>query len=60
MGRQKPWWFRVVYTTDGVDKSEVSHLFGYAAAVPLCILDAAGLVQYNTLFKRMVFVEFLW
>ena len=60
MGRQKPWWFRVVYTTDGVDKSELSHLFGYDDAVTLHILDAAGLVQHNTLFKRIVFVEFAW
>jgi hypothetical protein len=29
MGRQKPWcWFRVIFTTDGVDnKSGLSHLF---------------------------------
>ena len=60
MGRQKPWWFRVVYTIDGVDKTELSHLVGYDDAVTLHILDAAGLVQYNTLFKRIVFVEFAW
>jgi hypothetical protein len=60
MIRQKPWWFRVVYTTDGVDKSEISHLFGYDHAVTLCIIDAAGLVQSNTLFRRMVFVEVAW
>jgi hypothetical protein len=29
MGRYKPSWFCVVYTTDGVNKSELSHLFGY-------------------------------
>ena len=44
MGRQKPWWFRVVYTIDGVDKTELSHLVGYDDAVTLRILDAAGLV----------------
>jgi hypothetical protein len=60
MGRQKPWWFGVIYTADDVDKIELSHLFGYDDAVTLRILDAAGLVEYNTLFKRMVFVEFAW
>jgi hypothetical protein len=37
--------FELIYTDD---------------AVTLRILDAAGLVQYNTLFKRIVFVEFAW
>jgi hypothetical protein len=60
MGQQKPWWFIVIYTIDGVDKSELSHLFGYDDTVTLRILDAAGLVQYSTRFKKMVFVQHAW
>ena len=56
IGWQEPWWFRIIYTTDGVDKSELSPFFGYDDAVILFILNAAGLLQYNTLFKGIVFI----
>jgi hypothetical protein len=55
MGRHKPWWFSVVYTNDGVDRSELSHLFGYDDAATLHILDAASLVQYISRCSKGLF-----
>jgi hypothetical protein len=52
---------RLHYWWCGVDKNELSRLFGYDDTVTLHVLDAAGLVHYyNTLIKRTVFLEFSW
>jgi hypothetical protein len=55
MEQQKPWWFCVVYTSDGVHKSRLSHLFGYDDAETLRILNADGLVQYTTSCSKGLF-----